>query len=75
MTTRRKRRPYGMALPRPTGGGARRGSTSAPSTCIACMAPIDLGLISIAMDHGQVYTHACGRVLFDPAHGSMEPML
>lgn len=68
------RKVKGLAVPAPRASG-RSGSSSMPSTCIACMAPIDLGLVSLAIGRGRVYTHGCGRVLFDPAHGTMEPML
>lgn len=71
--TKRKRTVKGITLPakpkRTTYGG------KSPSVCLDCGKPIDLGEVSLAITHKRIYTHSCGRVLFDPKYGTMEPML
>lgn len=64
MNERRKRRPYGMALPAKE--RIRKGGGAMPAVCIDCGEGINVDAVAIAIRGVTVYRHSCGRVLFDP---------
>ena len=73
MPMKRKRKVYGASLPpQPR---RRKSYATMPSLCLDCGQPIHLGDVSVAITNESTYRHSCGRVLYDPAHGEMRPML
>lgn len=70
---KRRQQVRGITLPARPRRRARDGRM--PAVCAECMEPITLGAVQVTITAGDVYRHGCGRVLYDPAYGTMEPML